>query len=163
MNRQNACKSLIKYVGSELFPLTKNSNITVIGTQGKINKGWKGLLLDNLAGLKTSNQKEPDGLNFELKSVSYYFKDNHWFPKETMAITMLHTKDLKERHFQQTHLWNKIKSLVFCVVSWNGCNNISSKLLKVTSLDLYKDKQLIAQLTKDYDVIRKKAIKYGLE
>jgi hypothetical protein len=56
--------------------------------EGRQNKGWKGLILERLAGLENSNAKAPNGLSFELKSVSFRYVKGELVPKETMAITM---------------------------------------------------------------------------
>ena len=58
---------------------------------GKQNKGWKGLVLERLAGLETNISKAPNGLTYELKSVAFREVKGELVPKETMAITMINS------------------------------------------------------------------------
>ncbi len=156
LTRWHAVDTLEKYVGRDLRPLAENQGITVIGESGKINKGWKGLGLEALAGITPNNRKAPNGLGYELKSVAFCEKDGLWVPKETMAITMVNPEDLIRDEFLDSHLWAKLKSLLFCVVSWHGRNNPMSHLLKVTTFDLLEEDNLIKDLEKDYEFIRHK-------
>lgn len=156
LTRRNACDTLAKYIGCDLRPLAEDNGITVIGESGNINKGWKGLGLETLAGITPNNRKAPNGLGYELKSVAYYQKDDLWMPKETMAITMVKPEDLLKDEFFKSHLWEKLKSLIFCVVSWHGRNNPMSRLLKVTAFDFLEEDNLIKQIEKDYEFIRNK-------
>ncbi len=65
--------------------------------------------------------------------------------------------------FFESHCWEKLKSIVFCAVEWNGKNAKSGKLLKVVSLDFAEDDELIKEIEADYDLIREKLIKHGFE
>jgi DNA mismatch repair protein MutH len=98
-----------------------------------LNKGWKGLVLERLAGLSNTCKQAPNGLGFELKSTAFYKVKGKWVPKETFAITMINPQDLIETPFFQSHCWEKLKSLIFCAVSWYGKNIAKSELLKVES------------------------------
>jgi len=77
-----------------LRKLAKDLGITTYET-GKQNKGWKGLVLERLAGLQTNVSKAPNGLSYELKSVAFHYVKNELVPKETMAITMINPEELK--------------------------------------------------------------------
>jgi len=70
VTRATTIKNLNKYIGSDLRRLATEQNITTFET-GKQNKGWKGLVLERLAGLENNVSKAPNGLSFELKSVSF--------------------------------------------------------------------------------------------
>lgn len=162
ITRATAIKNLNKYIGQDLRKLAKDFGITTYET-GKQNKGWKGLILERLAGLETSISKAPNGLSYELKSVSFYYVKNKLIPKETMAITMINPKELKEHSFFKSHCWNKLKSIVFCAVMWHGKNSEKAELLKVESLDFMEDDDLIKEIKTDYDFIREKLIKEGFK
>gem|GEM_PF-6329918 len=56
-----------------------------------------------------------------------------------MAITMINEKELLEYSFYKSHLWEKLKSLVFCATSWNEKNDPNSVLLEVTSFDFQEN------------------------
>ena len=162
VTRATAIKNLKKYVGQDLRKLAKDFGITTYET-GKQNKGWKGLVLERLAGLQTNVSKAPNGLSYELKSVAFHYVKNELVPKETMAITMINTEELKAHSFFESHCWAKLKTIVFCAVKWNGKNSESSELMKVASLDFAEDDELIKEIKADYDFIREKFIKHGFE
>lgn len=162
VTRTTAIKNLKKYIGKDLRKLALQYRITTYET-GKQNKGWKGLILERLAGLENNVSKAPNGLSYELKSVSFYKVKNKLVPKETMAITMINPKELKEHSFFESHCWAKLKSIVFCAVMWHGKNSNSGELLKVANLDFAEEDDLIKEIKSDYDFIREKFIKYGFE
>jgi DNA mismatch repair protein MutH len=163
LTRRNACDTLTKYLGRDLRPLAEQHGVTVMAENGNINKGWKGLACEVLAGITPNNRKAPNGLGFEMKSVAYYLKNGLWMPKETMAITMVKPEDFIKDEFLKSHLWEKLKSLIFCVVSWHGRNNPMSRLLKVTALDFLEDDNLIKEIEKDYEFIRNKLKMQGFK
>src|SRR5438046_3176289 len=106
------------YIGQDLRALATEHGITTYET-GKQNKGWKGLILERLAGLQSSNAKAPNGLTFELKSVSFRYVKGELMPKETMAITMINPLELRAHSFFQSHCWAKLKTIIFCAVMWH--------------------------------------------
>jgi len=65
--------------------------------------------------------------------------------------------------FFESHVWSKLKTIVFCAVQWNGKNSEAGELLKVTSLDFAEDDELIKEIKADYDFIRNKLIKEGFD
>lgn len=161
ITRKTACEILSEHVGRDLSRLAKAHGVTIIGKSGNINKGWRGLACERIAGVAPNNRKAPNGLGWEVKAVSYYCKDGIWFPKETMAITMIDYDDLDNDDFFHSHLWSKMKSLIFCPVSWEGKHSIHSRLLKVTAFDFLKTDHLINECRKDYEFIRNKLKTYG--
>ena len=160
VTRAIAIKNLKKYIGKDLRVLALKHSITSYET-GKQNKGWKGLVLERLAGLETNVSKAPNGLTYELKSVSFHNKNKMLVPKETMAITMINPKELKEHSFFKSHVWAKLKTIIFCAVMWHGKNSEKAELVKVASLDFAEDDELIKEIKADYDFIRAKLIKQG--
>lgn len=162
ITRTTAIKNLKKYIGKDLRKLALEHGITTYET-GKQNKGWKGLVLERLAGLQTNISKAPNGLSYELKSVSFHRVGNNLVPKETMAITMINPEELKNHSFFESHCWAKLKSIVFCAVMWHGKNSESGELLKVTSLDFSEDDELIKEIKADYGFMQTKLITKGFE
>lgn len=160
ITRATAIKNLKKYIGQDLRKLALEHGITTYET-GKQNKGWKGLVLERLAGLQTNISKAPNGLTYELKSVAFHHIKNELVPKETMAITMINPEELKTHAFFESHIWAKLKTIVFCAVKWEGLNAKGSKLLNVSSLDFAEDDELLKEIKADYDFIRAKLIKNG--
>ncbi|MBI2046309.1 MAG: hypothetical protein HYT28_02725 [Parcubacteria group bacterium] len=162
ITRAIAIKNLKKYIGQDLRTLALKYGITTYET-GKQNKGWKGLVLERLAGLQNNVSKAPNGLTYELKSVAFHKVKGKLVPKETMAITMINPAELKQHDFFESHAWAKLKAIVFCAVEWNGQNAKNAKLLEVTSLDFAEDDELIKEIKADYDFIRAKLIKEGFD
>lgn len=160
ITRSTAIQNLKSYIGQDLRKLALQYEITTFET-GKQNKGWKGLILERLAGLETNVSKAPNGLSYELKSVSFHQTKKGLVPKETMAITMLNPDELKRYSFFESHCWAKLKSIVFCAVAWHGKNSETGELMKVTSLDFAEDDELIQEIKADYDFIRNKLITQG--
>ncbi|MFA5095156.1 MAG: MutH/Sau3AI family endonuclease [Candidatus Paceibacterota bacterium] len=162
ITRTVAIKNLKKHIGKDLRKLALEHKITTYET-GKQNKGWKGLVLERLAGLETNVSKAPNGLSWELKSVAFHYVKNKLVPKETMAITMINPEELKAHSFFESHCWAKLKAIVFCAVQWNGENSKSGELLKVASLDFSEDDKLIKEIKADYDFIRNKLMTKGFK
>ena len=160
VTRATAIENLRKYVGKDLADLASRFGINSF-KNGKQNKGWKGLVLERLAGLQTNVSKAPNGLTYELKSVAFHYMSNKLVPKETMAITMINPEELKAHSFFESHVWAKLKTIIFCAVEWNGMNSKKAKLLSVASLDFAEDDELIKEIKADYDFIRDKLIKKG--
>lgn len=160
VTRATAIKNLKKYIGKDLAELAPQFGINPY-LNGKQNKGWKGLVLERLAGLQTNVSKAPNGLTYELKSVAFHEIKGILVPKETMAITMINPEELKAHSFFESHAWAKLKTIVFCAVQWDGLNAKGSKLLRVASLDFAEDDELIQEIKADYDFIRAKLIKHG--
>ncbi len=160
ITRMTAIRNLEMYLNQDLSVLAHSFGITTF-RDGKQNKGWKGLTLERLAGLINNNIQAPNGLGFELKSVAFCFVKGELQPKETMAITMLNPINLINTPFLKSHCWDKLKSLVFCAVLWQGHHNIKSELLKIKSFDFIESDTLIKEIEEDYEFIRNKLITYG--
>lgn len=162
VTRATAIRNLKKYLGKDLGRLAAQFGVNPF-LNGKQNKGWKGLVLERLAGLQTNVSKAPNGLTYELKSVAFRDLGDILVPKETMAITMINPKELQEEEFFESHVWAKLKTIVFCAVQWDGKNAKQAKLLSVASLDFAEDDDLIKEIKADYDFIRNKLIKEGFD
>ncbi len=155
ITRVIAVRNLEQNIGQDLCELSKQFAITTF-IAGKQNKGWKGLTLERLAGLSNDNKQAPNGLGFELKSTAFYQVKGEWRPKETFAITMINQQNLIDTPFFKSHCWEKLKSLIYCAVSWNGKHNEKSELLQVKSFDFLESDTLIQEIQADYEFIRNK-------
>jgi len=160
ITRAVAVKNLQKFIGQELSVYAKQFGITIFKDE-KQNKNWKGLTLERLAGISNNNTRAPNGLDFELKSTAFYKVKDRWTPKETFTITMINQQDLIDESFFKSHCWEKLKSLIYCAVSWHGRNSEKSELLKVQSFDFIDDQNLISEIEADYEFIRAKLINHG--
>jgi len=66
------------------------------------------------------------------------------------------------RSFFESHVWAKLKSIVFCAVAWHGKNASTAELLNVASFD-FAENELIEEIKADYDFIREKLITQGFD
>lgn len=157
ITRIKAIENLRKHIWDKLINWANYFGITY-SIDWNFNKWWKWLVLEKWAWLENNNKKAPNGLWFELKSVSFNKNKKTWIykPKETMAITMINEKELLEYSFYKSHLWEKLKSIVFCATSWNEKNDSNSFLLDVTSFDFQENWDLIREIEEDYEFIRRK-------
>ena len=162
ITRAIAIENLKKAIGKNLRKLAKHYDITTYET-GKQNKGWKGLVLERVAGLQTNVSKAPNVFSWELKSVSFRKINGKFVPKETMAITMVNPEELKKHSFFESHCWAKLKAIIFCAVAWHGKNAENAELIKVTSLDFAETDDLIQEIKADYDLIRNRLITEGFD
>lgn len=162
ISRKVALQNLKQHLGKDLYLLAKDYGISTYET-GKQNKGWKGLVLERLAGLETNVSKAPDGGDFELKSVSFYEIDRELVPRETMAIAMFTPEELMSQDFFESCCWEKLRGIIFCAVRWNGYQSKKSELLKVSSLDFHESERITQQIKMDYDFIRNKLLQLGSE
>lgn len=118
------------------------------GTLNLKDKGWIGKTLERFVGLDSSSQPQPDGPDYELKTVKVFNKNGDWQPDQTMAITMLHpSKILQEPRFEVSALWQKIRRLI--IVGY------SSDLIVrfVRPIDV-SDQQLEQRIRYEWEVIR---------
>jgi len=162
VTRVIAVNNLQKYLGKDLYLLALEHGVTVFKGDN-INKGWKGHVLELLSGLENNSKKAPNGLGFELKSVSFIKRNGLFVPKETMAITMINKHELLRDSFYESHCWSKLKSLVFCAVEWKGTFAKSATLISVTSFDFFESHAVIKEIEDDYELIRRKLHKEGFE
>jgi DNA mismatch repair protein MutH len=157
ITRFKAIDNLKKYIGKELSDFSSEFNITIL-KDGKVNKGWKGLVVERLAGLENNNKKAPNGIGYEIKSTSFKLdkKSKVLVPKETFAITMINIEEFKIHSFYESHCWQKIKSLIICPTSWDKPHSVNSKLIGVYSVDLLETDNILIEIEADYEMIRRK-------
>lgn len=151
----DAINKLEKYVDEELSTIAKERNISIYNN-GKIDKGWKGFVLESILDIPKNKSRSPDGLNFELKSTPFYKlkRSGLWAPRETLAITMLHSNHVIDTPFIKSHCWTKLQSMLYCAVSWDGPNVPKSKLLKIQPVIFQYGDELVQQMEQDYELIR---------
>ena len=161
-NRETVIRNLRKYIGQDLYLLASMYRVTTF-LNGKQNKGWKGHVLEHIAGLGSSSSQAPNGGNYELKSVSFKYQKGVLIPQETMAITMINPEQLKIQDFFDSHCWHKLRSMVFCKVLWHGPHIAKAELMEVADFDFSPYDPLTLEIKRDYDLIRARLIKDGLK
>jgi DNA mismatch repair protein MutH len=128
-----------------LFELASAQGVTV-RVNGKLNKGWVGQTIEKVGNILGGNLKQPDGADFELKSVSLLKRADGWVPKETMAITSFNPESILRERFEESALWLKLSRLI--VVGCYHENPERCWVKQVTPVDV-SDPALIQKL-EDY-------------
>ena len=159
ITRITAIEILKKYIWKSLAVYADDFWIQRF-VNGKQNKWWKWLVIERLIGLNNNCSRAPNGLWFELKSVSFINKNWILIPKETMAITMINPNELMVESFYESHCWNKLKQLVFCAVEWTWHNQEDAILQWVTSFDMQSDLDLVKNIEFDYKTIQQKLLTF---
>ncbi len=154
VTREEAIAKLEPFVGKDLRPLADERGVTV-WKNGHKNKGWAGQLIERLLDHPQDNLQGPDFGDWELKVVPLVRTPQGTLSvKETMAITMIDPKDVKETPFEHSHLLDKLRALLICGREWVDENDTRSALLKVGSFDL-RDGDLFKQVQADYELVQK--------
>jgi len=152
ITRFEALKILRPYIGQDLRELAVKFNQSVF-VNGKKNKGWAGLVLEKCISIDPNCRSAPNGLGWELKTTSLTLRNDHWRPKETVAITMINpTRDV-DVPFEQSHLWAKLRRTIVCGREWISKEEPRSRLIQVNAFDV-SDEELIALVKTDYDLIQ---------
>lgn len=159
ITREEALAKLQNLIGEDLRPLADKYGVTVF-KNGKLNKGWGGVVVERYLGLTTNNNQAPNGKYFELKQVSLKtLNDGSLVPKETMWITMINEDDLKEREFERSHLFDKMKSMIVCAILYTSPGG-TSIFERVVAFDILKG-DVYNQIKADYDEVRNAILKNG--
>ncbi len=153
MERKEAIEKLSQLKGQDLRVLADNYGITVDKGNGKKNKGWAGHVIERYLGLPQNSSRAPNFGSWELKSVPLkILKNGLWVPKETMAVTMLDEYEVKNKPFEDSHLYTKLRKAL--IVSRTVHKNSDTSVVHgVTEFDL-DNHEVYDQIKKDYDDIR---------
>jgi DNA mismatch repair protein MutH len=152
MKRGEAVEALKQLKDKGLQKLAEEHGVSIKLPDGKPNKGWAGHTIELYLGLEKNSRQEPDGGDWELKSVPYKLSRGVLVPKETMAITMINPLDVANTPFEQSHLLNKLQSLVILKRSVGKDLFEPSFILDVKEFDLEGD--LYEAVKKDYEEIQ---------
>lgn len=157
LNKEEAIVKLRELIEQDLRPLASKYGVTVFTDPANYtgrNKGWAGQVLERHIGLGVSNVQAPNGGHWELKMVSLKkLRNGQITPKETMQITMINPEQVKNTHFEQSHLLAKLREMIICARLYNDIKETKSTLVSVGKFDL-GNKDLYEQVKKDYDLVK---------
>ncbi len=154
MTRDEAIAILRPYVGRDLRPIADQVHVTV-WKNGHKNKGWAGMVVEQLLGHPQDADQAPDFGTWELKVVPLARNaQGHLQVKETMAITMIDPKNVAETPFEHSHLLDKLRALLICGREWVHDRDERSLLLKLGAFDL-ADGETFRQVQADYETVQK--------
>ena len=153
MERQEALLKLSELIGKDLRLLADKYEVTVF-KEGKRNKGWAGHVLERHLNLPINSSQSPNFGSWELKIIPLkYLKSSKLTVKETMAITMIDSYNVKNTDFEDSHLLAKLRKLIVAARIWESTEERRSILHNVTTFDL-DDSAVYDQIKADYDLVR---------
>lgn len=153
MERTDAIEKLKTLVGKDLHQLAHEYEVTVIGTSGKVNKGWAGHVCERYLGIPINSSQSPNFGSWELKSIPLKRKSNQSLAiKETMAVTMIDPYQVARTPFEESHLLAKLRKAV-CVARIVGDNFSKPTFIhSVTTIDL--EGEIYEAVKADYELVR---------
>jgi len=135
--------------------------VTVFKGQN-LNKGWAGQTVELAIGFQLNSRQAPDGGAWELKVVPLQRKESSWFPKETMAITMINPDHVRMTPFERSHLLAKLNHLVVCGREFVDRSESRSKFISVGTFDLV-GQDVFNQVEADYELVQKVIQEQGFQ
>lgn len=158
--RDRAMEILRPHVGGDLRPLADQYGVTV-WKNGRKNKGWAGMVVEQLLGHPQDGDQAPDFGTWELKVVPIVRNaQGRWQVKETMAITMIDPRNVAATPFEHSHLLDKLRALLICAREWVKDADEHSRLVKLGTFDL-ADGEIFKQVQADYELVRKTILAEG--
>ena len=153
MNRDEAIYKLKELEGQDLHALAKKYEVTVLSSNGKVNKGWAGHVCERYLGIPINSSQSPNFGSWELKSVPLKRLKNGLLAfKETMAITMIDEYNVKRTSFEESHLLSKLKKAVIVARTVGASYDMPTFVHSVTSMDL--DGDLYNAVRADYELVQ---------
>src|SRR5258706_13315900 len=111
LGRKEGGRRINLLAGRDLRPMADQYAIPV-WKNGRENKGWAGLVIEHYLGLPQNSRQEPDFSGWELKVVSFRRDLNGALRvKKSMAGTMLEPAEALANKFEDSHLYNKLRSM----------------------------------------------------
>ena len=143
--------TLQPWLDKDLVPEAKK-----IGLQPNINKGWFGLLIENMLGMSPSSKRTADRESHEIKSVALQRlqSTNKLTAKETMAVTML-SADTAKLPWRKSHVKAKIGRVLAVGREWHSTKNSCSELRVLNDFNLSDYPRVEAIIKRDYKQARK--------
>lgn len=162
LDRREAQRRINLLAGKDLRPMADEFRIPV-WRNGHENKGWAGLVIERYLGLPQNSRQAPDFDSWELKVVPLQRKAaNTLRVKESMAITMLQPAEVLSSRFEDSHLYDKLRSMLVVGRVYESPQELHSILYAAAEFDL--DNPIIReQVAGDYEIIRKQIRSGGID
>jgi DNA mismatch repair protein MutH len=153
LDRKEAVRRINLLAGKDLRPMADEYRIPV-WKNGHENKGWAGLVIEHYLGLPQNSRQAPDFGTWELKVVPLRpDADGNLRVKESMAITMLEPAEVLANNFEDSHLYDKLRSMVVVSRVYESTQELRSILHAAAEFDLDNPK-IHEQVKDDYEAIR---------
>ena len=162
LDRKEAVRRINLLAGKDLRPMADQYGIPV-WKGGRENKGWAGLVIEHYLGLPQNSRQAPDFGTWELKVVPLRrASDGTLRVKESMAITMLEPAEVVANKFEDSHLYDKLMSMVVVSRVYESPQEQHSILHAAAEFDLDNPK-IHDQVKDDYETIRQKIQTSGID
>ena len=109
--------------------------------------------MERYLGLPLNCSQSPNLGSWELKVVPLVKKNGSWDVKETMAITMLDKHEVKQKRFDESHLFQKMGKLITVARHWHSKAEPCSEVILCNAFEL-RDTVLYESVYRDYVEIR---------
>jgi DNA mismatch repair protein MutH len=162
LDRKEAIRRINQIAGKDLRAMADEYKIPV-WKNGRENKGWAGLVIERYLGLPQNSRQAPDFGDWELKVVPLR-KDSagNLRVKESMAVTMIEPVEVLANKFEDSHLYDKLRSMVVVSRMYESKEELHSILHAAAEFDL-DNRQVYEQVAADYDIIRKQIRERGID
>lgn len=151
--RVEALRRLRLLSGKDLRPLAERYGVTV-WKNGHKNKGWAGQVIEQYLGLPQNSLQAPDFGSWELKVVPLApTTDGSLRVKESMSITMIEPAEVLASRFEDSHLYDKLRSLIVVARIFENVQDTASVLHSAAEFDL-DNPAIRRQVQNDYEAIR---------
>ena len=162
LDRKEAIRRINLIVGKDLRAMADEYKIAV-WNNGHENKGWAGQVIERYLGLPQNSRQAPDFGDWELKVVPLRKdRDGNLRVKESMAITMIEPAELLANKFEDSHLYDKLRSMVVVSRVWESKQEMHSTLHAAAEFDLDNPK-IREQVVSDYELIRAQIRAQGID
>jgi DNA mismatch repair protein MutH len=153
LDRKEAVRRINLLAGKDLRVIADGYGIPV-WKNGRENKGWAGLVIERYLGLPQNSRQAPDFGTWELKVVPLRRDAEETLRvKESMAITMLEPAEVLASKFEDSHVYDKLRSMVVVSRVYEGPQELHSRLYAAAEFDLDNPK-IFQQVKADYETIR---------
>ncbi len=162
LDRKEAIRRINQLAGKDLRLMADDYKIPV-WKNGRENKGWAGLVIERYLGLPQNSRQAPDFGDWELKVVPLRQDvSGNLRVKESMAITMLEPAEVLANKFEDSHLYDKLKSMVVVSRIYESKEELHSVLHAAAEFDLDNPK-IREQVVSDYESIRTQIREHGID
>jgi DNA mismatch repair protein MutH len=153
LSRIEALRRIRLLSGKDLRSLAEKYGVTVWKNAHK-NKGWAGQVIEQYLGLPQNSLQAPDFGSWELKVVPLIrAADGTVRVKESMAITMIEPAEVVANAFADSHLYDKLRSMIVVARIFENVEDTSSILHSAAEFDL-DNPSIRKQVEDDYEAIR---------
>ena len=153
LDRREGLARIKQLTGKDLRLLADSYGITV-WKNGRKNKGWAGQVIEHYLGLPQNSLQAPDFGTWELKVVPLRrIAGGTVRVKESMAITMLEPPEVIASKFEDSHLYDKLRSMIVVARIFENVKETSSILHSAAEFDL-DNPAVYKQVKEDYEAIR---------